>query len=317
MHKQGVAKTKRIAHGLGSMRTHLVLLSVTVSALSLCWAGLAQAQVPQDPGGLMGAAQSAAQGVLGNSAGSNSAPSSGRSRSRSRSSAAPALGSPLPGNAPRSLIQTQADAYMNLPLETFHNMRRLQPPPFEWTANGCNFGEIALPFRESFNRACDRHDFGYRNYGHGRLQLDRTEARRTRIDDRLRDDLNGLCRRDHAGLTETPCLASAQAVYAAARATGGPQFMSGAAPPPAIPTPAIPGMGGNQNPNPIPGVPLPGLGPSERNRTTTVPMPGAGGGNSGSPLPLPGAGGLPLPGAGGGSPIPGLPNPTGMIPQGR
>jgi len=268
----------------------------------------AAAQVPTDPTGLLGTATNVAGGTLGRSPGRTS------SRRSSR------VTSPLSLASPRHLILTQADAYMNMPLETFHNARRLQPPPFDWTANGCSFGEVSGPFRESFNRACDRHDFGYHNYGHGRLALDRTEQRRSRIDDRLRDDLNALCRRDHAGLAETPCLAAAQAVYTAARSMGTGQFMTGAAPPPAIPTPAIPGMGGNQNPSPIPGLPLPGLGQSERSRSTTIPL-GGGGGNNGSPIPgLPnpmgGGGGSPVPGlpnpmGGGGSPIPGLPNPLG------
>lgn len=266
-------------------------------ALALAVPVTATAQVPTDPTGLLGTATNVAGGTIGRS------PSSSRRSSRRATS-------PLSMASPRNLILAQADAYMNMPLETFHNARRLQPPPFDWTANGCSFGEVSGPFRESFNRACDRHDFGYRNYGAGSLRLDVSEARRTRVDDRLRDDLNALCRRDHAGLTETPCLAAAQAVYTAARSMGSAQFHTGAAPPPAIPTPALPGMGGNQNPNPIPGVPLPGLGASERSRTTTIPLPGAGGSNNNNNSPLPG---LPNPmgGGGGGSPIPGLPNPMG------
>ena len=36
--------------------------------------------------------------------------------------------------------------------------------------------------RDAFDRACARHEFGYRNYGAGGLALDTTEGRRTRVD---------------------------------------------------------------------------------------------------------------------------------------
>ena len=53
--------------------------------------------------------------------------------------------------------------------------------------------------RDAFDRACARHEFGYRNYGAGGLALDTTEGRRTRVDDRLRDDLQGICHGQHQG----------------------------------------------------------------------------------------------------------------------
>lgn len=259
-------------------------LSLTVTLAALMFAPAAFAQIPQDPiNGMIGTATNVAGGVLGNSPSGTT--SSGSSRSRSRT---PALGTPLPANAPRQLIRIQADGYMNLPLETFQSMKRLSPPPFDWTSDGCSFGEISGPFRDSFNRACDRHDFGYRNYGGGgRLRLENTEARRTRIDDRLRDDLNGICRRDHSGLTETPCLALAQAIYAAARSQGRSWFTTGTGRPMQLPTPSVPGFNNGANQGPIPGLPIPGPGSSGNSGGNGLPIPGMGGGNSGLPLPIP------------------------------
>jgi hypothetical protein len=256
-------------------RPHVLCL-VTVSLFPLS----ASAQ-SQDP---VGAAIGLANGMFGNApagtstaSGNGTSPVATRSRSRARRPAANPAGAPLAANAPRQILLTTADGYMNLPLETFQATRRLQPPPFDWSSDGCSFGELSGPFRESFNRACDRHSFGYRNYGGTGLALDRTEARRARIDDRLRDDLNGVCRGLHAGLMETPCLAAAQTVYAAARAQGSSWFMNGTGRPPSVPTPVVPGFNTGANQSPVPGVPLPGAG--EGNNGLPVPLPGAGGGN--------------------------------------
>jgi hypothetical protein len=237
----------------------------------------------QDP---VGAAMGLANGVLGNSP-SGASGSSSRSRSRSRSRARTPAVAPLSAGAPRQALVVAADGYMNLPLETFQATKRVQPPPFNWSSDGCSFGEITGPFRESFNRACDRHDFGYRNYGGTGLALDRTETRRTRVDDRLRDDLNGVCRSQHAGLTETPCLAAAQAIYATVRSQGSSWFMTGTGRPMQVPTPAVPGFNTGANQSPIPGVPMPGGSPGGNNGLP-LPIPGAGGTN-GLPIPVPGA----------------------------
>jgi hypothetical protein len=88
---------------------------------------------------------------------------------------------------------------------------------------------------------------------------------------------------------ETPCLAAAQAIYAAARAQGSSWFMSGTGRPPSVPTPAVPGFNTGANQSPIPGLPMPGGGGN--NGGLPLPIPGAGGGNNGLPIPVPGAGG--------------------------
>jgi hypothetical protein len=277
------------------MRTRRPVVCLLVAASLAPAAALAQNQDP------IGAAMGLANGVLGNSASGSSSSSRSRSRSRSR---ARTPATPLSAGAPRQALVAAADGYMNLPLETFQATKRVQPPPYNWSSDGCSFGELSGPFRESFNRACDRHDFGYRNYGGTGLALDRTEARRTRVDDRLRDDLNGVCRSQHAGLTETPCLAAAQAIYATARSQGSSWFMTGTGRPMSVPTPAVPGFNTGANQSPIPGVPMPGG--SQGGNGLPMPIPGAGGGNNGLPMPIPGAGGgnglpMPIPGAGGGN----------------
>lgn len=217
------------------------------------------------PGDLVGAATNAANGMLGN------APSSGRGR---RGRAPVSAARPLAANAPRALLLATADGYMQLPLQTFQNLRGVRPPPYNWESHGCSFGEISGPFREAFDRACARHEFGYRNYGAGGLALDTTEGRRTRVDDRLRDDLHGICQGQHQGLLQTPCMVAAQTVYAGARAAGRNWFFQGPqARPPRVPTPGIAGFDQGANAGPIPGVPIPGIPSQPTGNTVPLPIP--------------------------------------------
>jgi|GEM_PF-1146479 len=259
-----------------------VCLVVALAGLTSPLLAVAQ----NNPTEVVGAAQNALGGMLGNAPASQG---SSRGRSRRRS-ATPSAARPLAANAPRTIVLAVADGYMQLPLQAFQNLRGVRPPPFNWESRGCSFGEISGPFRDSFDRACARHEFGYRNYGAGGLALDTTEGRRTRIDDRLRDDLNGLCRGEHRGLPETPCLLAAQTVYAGARAAGRNWFFSGpGSRPPSLPTPSVPGFNNGANAGPIPGVPIPGIPAQPTGNTIPLPLPHMpqGGGN-GLPLPIPG-----------------------------
>jgi len=218
------------------------------------------------PGDVLGAATNAANGVLGN------APSSGRGSRRNRQTISVAR--PLSASAPRTLLTLTADGYMQLPLQTFQNLRGVRPPPYNWQSGGCSFGEISGPFRDAFDRACARHEFGYRNYGAGGLALDPTEGRRTRVDDRLREDLHGICQGQHAGLLQTPCMVSAQAVYAGARAAGRNWFFQGpGARPPTLPTPGIAGFDRGANAGPIPGIPIPGIPSQPTGNSIPLPIP--------------------------------------------
>ena len=220
-------------------------------------------------GGLLGTASNAVGSVLGN-APSSSAPS----RRRSRGQPAATVATPLSALSPRSLLVLTADGYMQLPLQTFQNLRGVRPPPYNWESRGCSFGEISGPFRDAFDRACARHEFGYRNYGAGGLALDTTEGRRTRVDDRLRDDLQGICHGQHQGLLETPCLVAAQTVYAGARVAGRNWFFQGPqARPPTVPTLSLPGFDRGANAGPIPGIPLPGIPSQPTGNTIPLPIP--------------------------------------------
>jgi hypothetical protein len=70
-----------------------------------------------------------------------------------------------------------------------------------------------------FNRPCQLHDFGYRNFGKG-LTLARNEDMRNVIDDRFRDEMYRICNDPRASLPlggYTNCLATASAMYGVVR----------------------------------------------------------------------------------------------------
>ena len=83
--------------------------------------------------------------------------------------------------------------------------RCTKPSPynaFDWTDDGCSgreqIGPISNLYRNLFNKACQLHDFGYRNFGEG-LKLDRTESRRAWIDERFRIQMYRICDDRFAG----------------------------------------------------------------------------------------------------------------------
>ncbi len=54
---------------------------------------------------------------------------------------------------------------------------------FDWADNGCSapFDPVTEHWQAVFDRSCTRHDFGYRNFGHG-LSLGSNDATKRRID---------------------------------------------------------------------------------------------------------------------------------------
>ena len=80
-----------------------------------------------------------------------------------------------------------------------------------WANNGCSvpkailhlhpahlpIGKTAAYYSKLFQKSCDRHDFGYRNYGGhtNGLKLDPTEARRASIDNQLHSNMDYQCKK--------------------------------------------------------------------------------------------------------------------------
>lgn len=70
------------------------------------------------------------------------------------------------------------------------------PPPFIWSGDGCSvypiFGTGVWQYEATFNDACLRHDFGYRNYGKA-LRLGRDRATKDWIDAIFLRDMQDEC----------------------------------------------------------------------------------------------------------------------------
>jgi len=113
--------------------------------------------------------------------------------------------------------------------EAFIEFKRTQhPAPFEWSDDGCS-GPLGVRevYRHLFNKPCQLHDFGYRNYG-GVLRLGRDEPTRGWIDRRLRTEMQRVCsdhfRRWWQAANKATCRIQAQEIWIAVRHFGRSSF---------------------------------------------------------------------------------------------
>ncbi|KAG9251335.1 phospholipase A2 [Emericellopsis atlantica] len=84
------------------------------------------------------------------------------------------------------------------------------PPSLDWSSDSCS-SSPDNPFGFPFDPACQRHDFGYRNY---KAQSRFTDANKLRIDDNFKSDLYGQCAGEGA---QGACEALANVYYQAVR----------------------------------------------------------------------------------------------------
>lgn len=81
------------------------------------------------------------------------------------------------------------------PMPGFLAARAAAAPGLDWSSDGCSVPLVREPQRSmpqgfDFRAACERHDFGYRNYrAQGRL----TEPARHRLDDAFLADMDAVC----------------------------------------------------------------------------------------------------------------------------
>ncbi len=115
---------------------------------------------------------------------------------------------------------------MTLPLDDFIELKASpnRPPQYDWSDDGCSFPGLS----PIFGPACERHDFGYRNYGasnDGRW-MDAQDGRREWIDKSFREDMLRLCFSNPLRVVPgvPTCTALALSSYQAAHDIGGPFF---------------------------------------------------------------------------------------------
>lgn len=67
--------------------------------------------------------------------------------------------------APRETLEAVTDRYLfSIPLPSFLQFRaNKDPESLDWSSDGCS-SSPDNPFGFPFQPACERHDFGYRNY---------------------------------------------------------------------------------------------------------------------------------------------------------
>lgn len=131
----------------------------------------------------------------------------------------------------RAQLKVQADHLMRVSLGEFILFKEQQVRlsaryrlPFNWTDDSCS-GPTPPVVDEIFNDPCERHDFGYRNFGNG-LRLQRSRARKDMVDGVLhrdaRDRCRGLAMADEK--SRRHCLNMADDIARAVRTFGGPAF---------------------------------------------------------------------------------------------
>jgi hypothetical protein len=122
------------------------------------------------------------------------------------------------GSAQAALAPAKLDAVtdtylFHTSLPRFVTIRGSHPysPQIDWSSDGCSHVPNS-PFGFHFLSACERHDFGYRNY---KRQARFTEANRKEIDDAFRSDMYSVCG------TDWGCRRTADLYYFGVRTLGG------------------------------------------------------------------------------------------------
>jgi hypothetical protein len=66
---------------------------------------------------------------------------------------------------------------------------------FDWNDNGCSAPDIVQGWSDFFDRSCQRHDFGYRNFGHGLALGSPADkaAQKAAVDSQLLADMRQQC----------------------------------------------------------------------------------------------------------------------------
>ncbi|MBA2254601.1 MAG: hypothetical protein H0W07_05775 [Chloroflexi bacterium] len=111
--------------------------------------------------------------------------------------------------------------YMSMGIGRFLKAKGRAPGPFDWHDDGCS-NSPDRPEGYNFLPACKRHDFGYRNYGHG-LKASPLDSTRAYVNYRFKVDLYNECAK-HSGPSGSYCRFIADGYVAAVVDFGGPSF---------------------------------------------------------------------------------------------
>ena len=134
----------------------------------------------------------------------------------------PDVGTITQPNPVLSTVEAVRHIEFDLDIATFTRQRfllRRQYPTLDWTSDGCSAPIVGSQGRSfNFRSACNRHDFGYRNFKN--LGLFDTSTR-TLIDEQLHRDMNTYCDSQRRTF-KVRCIAWSEIFYTMVRAAGGP-----------------------------------------------------------------------------------------------
>jgi hypothetical protein len=134
----------------------------------------------------------------------------------------PVVGTITQPNPVLSTVDVVRHIEFGLDIATFTRRRfalRRQYPTLDWTSDGCSAPIVGSKGRSfNFRSACNRHDFGYRNFKN--LGLFDTSTR-TLIDEQLHRDMNTFCDSQRRTF-KVRCIAWSEIFYTMVRAAGGP-----------------------------------------------------------------------------------------------
>lgn len=137
----------------------------------------------------------------------------------------------------RADLRERADYWVEK--ATVASVQRFQKRPpklvadayLNWTTDGCSVpgGEKTTKYERWFTPSCDRHDFGYRNFGKARsssLALRPTRAQKDKIDTKFKSDMLKFCSDPPPSFpfTKTGCKAHAHTFYQAVSRYGDGSF---------------------------------------------------------------------------------------------
>lgn len=132
-------------------------------------------------------------------------------------------------------------AYEGVTGGNYNRYKLAYPGAFDWSNNGCSVpayiwvpSPVAMIYtKKVFVNACNRHDFGYRNFGNNpngkvRLKLGPNAATKAAIDSQFLANMRQQCHISYSGKLRAPvraqCLSVAQAFYVAVKYRGNKAF---------------------------------------------------------------------------------------------
>jgi len=156
------------------------------------------------------------------------------------------LGLVAPASAtPQSTLKAAAKvvAYERVYGSKYGYYKDKYPTELNWTNNGCSIpkevkdirgiGKIIEKLGDMWQKSCDRHDFGYRNFGSNTTtpgvhpKFSPTKATKAKIDKRFRSNMKIQCDKNLTGIEvvlRPLCHKAADAFYLAVKVKGGKAF---------------------------------------------------------------------------------------------